>query len=110
MALMFKYYNKQTRLQLKCLGVTAGLQDAVCTVCSQRLDFYKAFDELLHSTEGKGHCSASINSMQSTKVPCNKTCSESINSRKHIQHVYPAPSERYTNRHQGRGAQSSLCF
>lgn len=41
MAVMFKYYNKQTRLQLRCLGVTAGMQDAVCTVRLQRLDFMR---------------------------------------------------------------------
>lgn len=41
MAVMFKYYNKQTRLQLRCLGVTAGMQDAVCTARLQRLDFMR---------------------------------------------------------------------
>lgn len=41
MAVLFKYYNKQTRLQLRCLGVTAGMQDAVCTVRLQRLDFMR---------------------------------------------------------------------
>lgn len=110
MAVMFKYYNKQTRLQLRCLGVTAGMQDAVCTARLQRLDFMRNLmncSTVCQKKKKKGererHSPASINTAHSSELPCNKAWSESINCRKHIQHVYPAPSLIYTKKHQNRG-------
>lgn len=81
MAVMFKYYNKQTRLQLRCLGVTAGMQDAVCTARLQRLNFMRNLmncstvcqKKKKKERERERHSSASINTAHSSKLLCNKT-------------------------------------